>query len=377
MARGNGEGSISFEPNRNRWRGTVTVSKGKRKSVYGRTKKECVQKMNEVKAAIIDGAYCDNTDLTVEEYLTRLIDNEYKKNLFKETTYRRKKEILKKIQSHPIAYHRIQSVTPALVDDFLLTLTDYSNSIIRKEYALLKRCFEDNIPDVIKVSPMKKIKCPRSNKKVVKQRALTIEEQRKLMQVLCEDKRIKYVPQMLIMLHTGMRMGEINALMPKDINLQFKTVKVNRTITKDDKDVAIVGEDTKTENGNRLIPLSQAAQDVFKEAMANYSPNKYNLLFTANGRPISTNQVNMEFGRLCKKYDIVDTDIEGKVSLHSLRHTYATRCIESGMSAKVLQDLLGHADISTTMNTYCDAFDQFKNTDISKAETYLNAVINA
>ena len=173
------------------------------------------------------------------------------------------------------------------------------------------------------------------------------------------------------MLHTGMRMGEINALQPSDVNLKFKTVEVCRTITKNEKDVAVLGEDTKTAAGNRLLPLSEAAQAIFKEVLENYTPNPSKLIFTANGAPISTNQVNMELQRLLKKYEIIDESVPGKVSLHSLRHTYATRCIESGMSAKVLQELLGHTDIKITMNTYCDAFEQLKTADISKVEEYL------
>lgn len=371
MARGNGEGSIFYDKSRERWRGVVTVSKGQRKTVYGKTKKEAVQKMNELKSSLIDGSYCELSDLTVEEYLGRLIETERKKNLIKETTYRRKIEILKKIQTHNLAKMRIQAVTPAQIDDFLLSLTDYSNSLIRKEYALLKRCFEDNIPEIIKVSPMKKIKCPKSNQKEVKQRALTIEEQRKLLNVLKNESDIKYRAQMLLMLNTGMRMGEINALTAADVNLKFNTVEISRTITKNAKDVAILGEETKTAAGNRLLPLSESAQAIFKEVLRNYTPNPLKLLFTANGAPISTNQVNMEMSRVLKKYNIIDATVPGKVSLHSLRHTYATRCIESGMSAKVLQELLGHTDIRITMNTYCDAFEQFKTVDISRVEEYL------
>lgn len=373
MARGNGEGSIVYNEKRQRWIGAVTTGKGSRKYVYGKTKKEVVNKINEIKADILNGAYCDNTNITVEQYLSKMIESEKRKNLIKDTTYIRKIETLKRIQAHPIARYRIQAVTPDVVDDFLLSITDYSNSVIRKEYALLKRCFTDNIPEVIKVSPMAKIKCPRSTKKEVKQRALTIEEQQKLVAAL--EGNVKYKEQMLLMLHTGMRMGEINALTVNDVNLKFKTVEVNRTITKDGNDIAVLGENTKTEAGHRLIPLSRAAQDVLTEVMANYLPNKYNLLFTANGKPISTNQVNMEFNRLCAKHNIIDDSIQGKVSLHSLRHTYATRCIEAGMSAKVLQTLLGHTDIRVTMNTYCDAFDKLKTADISKVEEYLHNLL--
>lgn len=267
----------------------------------------------------------------------------------------------------------IQSVKPSDVDNFLQDITDYSNSVIKKAYELLKRCFNDAIPEFIKVSPMANSKCPKSSKKPVKTRALTISEQKKLNEMLTADNNIKYKTQMLLMLNTGMRMGEINALAPEDVNLTFSTINIRRTITKNKKDVAVVGEDAKTDAGKRLVPLSATTQDIIKEYLSNYIPNKENLLFYdyKGDMPLSTNQVNMEFQRTCKKYDII-TPIEGtKVSLHSLRHTFATRCIEAGVSAKVLQTLLGHTDIKVTMNTYCDAFEEFKTEDIAKLEEYL------
>ena len=63
--------------------------------------------------------------------------------------------------------------------------------------------------------------------------------------------------------------------------------------------------------------------------------------------------MNYYYSLALKSNDIVDNTIFGKVTLHSLRHTFATRCIESGMPPVVLQTLLGHTDIKITMNTYC------------------------
>lgn len=94
-------------------------------------------------------------------------------------------------------------------------------------------------------------------------------------------------------------------------------------------------------------------------------------LFIHKGKLVNTSQVNLQFQRVVEKYGIVDKKIKGKVSLHSLRHTFATRCIEAGMQAKVLQHLLGHSDIRITLNTYCDAFESFQRENIAMADEYL------
>ena len=71
------------------------------------------------------------------------------------------------------------------------------------------------------------------------------------------------------------------------------------------------------------------------------------------------------------KFGIKDTAVPGDLTLHSLRHTYATRCIESGMPPEVLQNLLGHTDIKVTLDTYSDVFDNFQNENVAKVDEYL------
>lgn len=90
---------------------------------------------------------------------------------------------------------------------------------------------------------------------------------------------------------------------------------------------------------------------ILKEVLTNYKENDNGLLFYnfKSNRPISTSQVNSSFTRICKKLNI---EISG--GQHLLRHTFATRVIESGISAEVLKNWMGHTDISVTINTYCD-----------------------
>ena len=77
------------------------------------------------------------------------------------------------------------------------------------------------------------------------------------------------------------------------------------------------------------------------------------MLFTSsNGGLVTSNQVNYVYSNVIKNYDILDSSVYGRVDLHSLRHTYATRCIESGIDIKSVSEMLGHADITTTLRLY-------------------------
>ena len=162
-------------------------------------------------------------------------------------------------------------------------------------------------------------------------------------------------------------MGEINALTVSDIDFFERTIDINKTITRDADYKPIIGATTKTYAGHRVLHISQEIAELLKKYI---SENQItDLLFvTPNNSLTTSNQVNMEFKRFCEKHNI---NKGYDVNQHMLRHTYATRCIESGMPAEVLQKLLGHTDISTTVNTYCDVFTEYKQKHLEKQQEYL------
>ncbi len=127
--------------------------------------------------------------------------------------------------------------------------------------------------------------------------------------------------------------------------------------------------ETKTSAGMRKLHLSDDIFEFLKSCIGN---KETGLLFlSSNQNLVTTNQVNYAYAAALKAYDIVDTSVYGRVDLHSLRHTYATRCIESGMPAKVLQKLLGHTDINITLNTYCSVFEKYSNEHLAVADEYM------
>lgn len=170
-----------------------------------------------------------------------------------------------------------------------------------------------------------------------------------------------------------MRMGEVNALTIGDINTKFNFINIDKTISKGQHGEAFVNSTTKTKTGIRQVPINEVVKPIIMEIIKNYKPTEDGMLFhTSTGTLIASNTTNTEFQRIMKKYNIKDVGVKGDISQHSLRHTYATRCIEGSMPPKVLQTLLGHADIRITLDTYSNVFESFQTENVAKVDNYLS-----
>ena len=183
----------------------------------------------------------------------------------------------------------------------------------------------------------------------------------------------RYANQFLISMFTGMRMGEVNALTIGDINTKFNFINIDKTISKGQHGEAFVNSTTKTKNGIRQVPINEAVKPIITQILNEYVPTEDGVLFhTSTGTLVASNTTNTEFQKIMKKYDIKDNNVKGDLSQHSLRHTYATRCIEGNMPPKVLQTLLGHADIRITLDTYSNVFESFQAENVAKVDNYLS-----
>lgn len=369
--KGNGEGTVYKI--KSGYRGQIVVGiddEGKpiRRSVTGKTVKEINEKLTTIKNSIITGTYIAPNKITVCELARLMLEDDLNMNYIKEGTYYRNIETLKRIEKCPyLKTTPIQELSYAPIKDFMLSETCMSQSIINKVFIMLQRTLKEAVKrKIISENPVADLKKPKTSKKRDKVRALTKDEEIKLYTVLTTED-VNYSHQMLLSMLTGMRMGEINALTVDDIDLRFKTITVNKTMARGLKGEPFVSKSAKTENGNRNVPISSTVLPLINEILFCAGDN---YLFEQNGKLINTSQVNMQFQRVIEKHEILDNSIKGRVSLHSLRHTFATRCIEAGMQPKVLQHILGHSDIKITLNTYCDAFESFQNENIAKTDEY-------
>ena len=380
--RGNGEGTIFKREIKGKtyWIAEYTIEmydkngKRKRKTISGKTRQEVKLKLEKVITELNTNTYVDKSKITFYQIAKEFIDTGYEMNKLKPSSYQRKLNTLKSISTHYIANMELQKITEKDLKDFFAYITKYSNSTIAKIYGIVNNTFKiaviRNILRFIFLDDQIEFSIPYSNNRDKKVSAFTIEEQKKLI-IALKETTCRYKYQFLISLFTGMRMGEINALDLDDIDFENKIIHIRRTITRGLDERAMVGSYTKTKSGTRDIIMDSNVEAIFREYLSSsyYYKNDLHLLFCNSRKQcISTDATNMMFKYICEQYNIGN---DSAMHQHMLRHTYATRCIESGMPASVLAKIMGHANVSTTLNVYCEVFDKFKQSHIDLSLNYL------
>lgn len=178
-------------------------------------------------------------------------------------------------------------------------------------------------------------------------RVLSRIEQEQLCQYLYSDLSVRNTG-ILICLFTGLRVGEICALRWEDISLIEKLIYIQRTVQRiqisgnDDKKTTIVVSKPKSCSSIRKIPLP----DSLAEMISKLQSEKKGYFLTGSRQPLEPRTMQNHFKRVLEKSGVPPANF------HSLRHTFATRCIELGFDVKSLSEILGHANVNITLNRY-------------------------
>lgn len=192
------------------------------------------------------------------------------------------------------------------------------------------------------------IKYP-TEQKVKEVEVLTISHQKKLMQYVTDNFTFRNLG-IYICLSTGMRIGEVCALKWRDIDLSTETIHVNRTIERiyiiegDERRTELVIGTPKTKNSIREIPISKELMKLIRPLKKLVNDDYF--VITNEAKPTEPRTYRNYYKQLLKQLDIPD------LKFHGLRHSFATRCIESQCDYKTVSVILGHANISTTLNLY-------------------------
>lgn len=339
---------------------------------------ECVEAAELFKQQIEAKGRMLNENATVSDILMQKVKTDYLKNYTGEQGYGRNLETIKIFERNGIGNMKIIDVKPYHIDRFLTSITQYSDKTISKIYGMLKSAFELAFTEkVIQVNYMTRYNArrPRSSKKPKVVRGFTEDEQLRFLEVL-ENHNVRYGKnnyrlQLLIELYSGLRMGEVNALKPEDIDFKNRKIYVHSTVARGIDARPFIRDTTKTEAGVRYVPISDVLVPILHEALDQMKDNPEGLIFYdyhkknkwnegKKGGIIETSQVNSFFQRICEKAGVP------AMGQHSLRHTFATRCIEAGIQAVVLKKWMGHTDIHITLDTYTDVFDRMNNESTEK-----------
>lgn len=228
--------------------------------------------------------------------------------------------------------------------------------------------------------------------------ALTVAEQKLFEDYLESPRPYHYLhPVFTVMLWTGMRVGEVLALRWEDIDLENNKIYVRHTLENYDRGkglgctMAITKPKTKT--SIRVVPMFSKVREAFLEEKKNQDDLGVESVSVISGYSdfvfVDEEGVILDYKKLNNKLCCITNKINGlikgkedtygvkefpHVHNHMLRHTFTTRMNEAGMDIKALAAILGHKDVKITLNTYTDATEEFKVSQISAMERHFNDI---
>lgn len=195
----------------------------------------------------------------------------------------------------------------------------------------------------------------------VTREAITRAQERAFLKFIQEDNCYrKYYDGIYILFNTGLRISEFCGLTISDIDFQNKRIRVDHQLQRK-RDMEYIIEDTKTKSGERYVPMSQQVVECFRRVIANRKPPKQEpiidgytgfLFLDKNGMPMVALHWEHYFKHILNKYNSIYKVQLPKITPHVCRHTFCSNMARSGMSPKTLQYIMGHSDISVTLNTY-------------------------
>lgn len=209
----------------------------------------------------------------------------------------------------------------------------------------------------ISVNPYQSIRTPKIKRK--KPRVLTLGEQAKLETAALASGRLEYI----LCLYSGLRLGELCALKWEDINWQKGVLSVNSTlqrISRKDKKTLIILDTPKSESSEREVPLPLFMLEMLRHYKATQRKDQVYLFASKKGTPKDPRLMQQHLTSLLSKIDL-----QG-VHMHTLRHTYATRCLENQIGYTALAELLGHSTPRITLDYYAHTTRDYLHQSVGK-----------
>lgn len=369
---------------------------GNRHSVYAKTLESLREKEIEVRRDISDGIKVKKQSTTINDLYH--IWMKLKRGL-KDNTFQTYKFMYEQYVEPGFGNMKIQDLKRTDVRAFYNQLKDeycLKSNTVDCVHTVLHQVLELAVDDnLLRFNPADKaIKSlgMTHGEDATKRRALTVAEQDAFESFLCRTARLmKWSSIFTVMLWTGMRVGEVTGLRWCDVDFEHDTVDVNHTLVyykAQDGKMRFAINTPKSDAGRRVVPmLSDVKAAILREKeyqkelgiKCNVTIDGYTdfIFVNQHGGVYHQATLNRALRRIVKRYNAsLPHDFEpNRVVLpeftnHSLRHTFATRMCEAGVNPKAMQEILGHADFGTTMDTYAEATTDLKKSELVKFEVY-------
>ena len=347
---------------------------------FGKRRTKRSKKLQEVKQWLADATHIDQhsdldqaTDMLVDAWFDYWIG--IKKQTVRPNTVRNYSERYERNIKGVIGNKLLTDVKPIHCQKIFSDMADegYKTTTIYQTRIALYNMFEfarEN--DVLIANPCKKSLKSDMGKPSNKKEALTIDVQKKFLEAVVG---YSYENQYRFVLQTGLRTGELIGLKWSDIDFENRTMKIERTMEYRYK----VGEwrvrPPKSKSGYRTIPLTDEAIRILENQRSKNKSLKLvpmewkDIVFLCRkGTPVKNSTYDTGLFKYCDRVGIP------RFSMHVLRHTFATRCIEGGMKPKTLQKILGHSNIGITMNLYVHITEDEKHREIDLVADALKVV---
>lgn len=365
---------------------------GKRITVYAADLPQLREKEKQIAKDLEDSILTDGAakKLTLNGLFKRYIDTRE----LKESTKANYTKMWENRVGGELGNIKVVQMLPSHIKGFYAQLSKagYSHSTIKFLHNMIYPAFEMAVDDdIIRKNPAKKA-LGDYGKEAEAKTILTVNQQERFL-AFVKDSNVYnvYYNMLIIMLQTAVRCGELIGLTWSDVDMENKTVNINHQLVyKNYGDGCKFHVTTpKTESGNRCIPMRESIYQAFKEQkklnMILGRPRNveiegcHDFIFTAKtGRPLMPGAVNNILYNVVDAFNKAETekaererrtaDLLPEISAHCLRHTGCTRMAESGMDIKVLQYIMGHANIAVTMEVYNHISDARVEKEIQKLE---------
>ena len=335
--------------------------------------------------------------LTLDEWFEEWFDT-YKAPYIKATSIYPMKSKYKSTFGKLIGSMRIQTIMNIQIQNAVTTLHKQGRAVssIREALGTLTKCMESARNNkIIEINPCFDIQVPWENK-TVQRRFLTENEQEQFLEAAKDN---WYKEMFYVMLYTGLRVGEIGGLKWADVDFKNKCINVNQALScnyvKGEKKQYLTT--LKTQNSYRRIPFVGEVEEMFQVQLEKQRALKKNLkeryratgeledlvFCTTMGSPISRYVAEKEINKVVDTINYEEavnavlekrTPVEfEKAHPHAFRHTFCSRCFEKGITPKVVQQLMGHAHYSTTIDIYTHVSAEMMGSELEKFTTAMNA----